>query len=181
MVHPRDKQRFIHIPSSASHNVAKHSLKGLNTDLASLGVTVSTGRVVDFRLKDALRMNPEQGAVPLIYPCHFQGGTVHWPKSESRKPNAIVENEHTRPWLVPSGIYLLTKRFTSKEERRRVVACLFEPSQSQADWIGFENHLNYFHANGRALDRHLAYGLYAFLNSTVVDQYFRRFIKEMTG
>jgi adenine-specific DNA-methyltransferase len=76
---------------------------------------------------------------------------------------------------VKSGIYLLTKRFTSKEERRRLVACLFDPQDVEAEWLGFENHLNYFHADGHGLDRNLAVGLFAFLNSTVVDQYFRRF------
>jgi adenine-specific DNA-methyltransferase len=70
---------------------------------------------------------------------------------------------------------LLTKRFTSKEERRRVVAYLFDPANVKAEWIGFENHLNYFHCNGKGLDKQLALGLYAYLNSTVVDQYFRSF------
>ena len=143
--------------------------------LASLGLTVSTGRVVDFRLKSALRLQPEPGTVPLLYPCHFNGGTVHWPKPDARKPNAILDNKETRPWLVRSGLYLLTKRFTSKEERRRLVACLFDPKDVTAEWLGFENHLNYFHADGQGLDRNLAAGLLAFLNSTVVDQYFRRF------
>lgn len=121
IVHPHDAEKFIHIPSGASHATAKETMGGLTSSLASLGVTVSTGRVVDFRLKEALRKEPERGAVPLLYPCHFNGGTVHWPKRESRKPNAILDNDETRPWLVPSGIYLLTKRFTSKEERRRLV------------------------------------------------------------
>jgi adenine-specific DNA-methyltransferase len=175
IVHPRDPEKFIHIPSTASHATAKEIMDGLRTSLASLGVTVSTGRVVDFRLKDALRKEPERGTVPLLYPCHFNGGTVHWPKLEARKPNAILDNDETRPWLVPTGVYLLTKRFTSKEERRRLVACLFDPDQVKAKWVGFENHLNYFHASGHGLERTLAVGLYAFLNSTVVDQYFRRF------
>lgn len=175
IVHPRDPEKFIHIPSAASHATAKITMDGLSSSLASLGVTVSTGRVVDFRLKNALRKEPECGTVPLLYPCHFNGGTVHWPKFEARKPNAILDNEETRPWLVPSGVYLLTKRFTSKEERRRLVACLFDPDQVKAEWIGFENHLNYFHGSGHGLERTLAVGLYAFLNSTVVDQYFRRF------
>lgn len=175
IVHPRDPERFIHIPSAASHATAKKTMDGLCTSLAALGVTVSTGRVVDFRLKDALRKDPERGTVPLLYPCHFNGGTVHWPKLEARKPNAILDNDETRPWLVPSGMYLLTKRFTSKEERRRLVACLFDPDLVKAKWVGFENHLNYFHASGHGLERTLAVGLYAFLNSTVVDQYFRRF------
>ncbi len=175
IVHPHDAEKFIHIPSTTGHATAKETMDGLGATLASLGVTVSTGRVVDFRLKDALRKEPERGTVPLLYPCHFNGGTVHWPKLEARKPNAILDNAETRPWLVPSGMYLLTKRFTSKEERRRLVACLFDPDQVKAEWIGFENHLNYFHENGHGLQRHLAVGLYAFLNSTMVDQYFRRF------
>ena len=175
IVHPHDAEKFIHIPSAASHATAKETMDGLSSSLASLGVTVSTGRVVDFRLKDALRKEPERGTVPLLYPCHFNGGTVHWPKLEARKPNAILDNDETRPWLVPSGVYLLTKRFTSKEERRRLVACLFDPDEVKAKWVGFENHLNYFHASGHGLERTLAVGLYAFLNSTVVDQYFRRF------
>lgn len=175
IVHPHDTEKFIHIPSSPSHATAKETMDGLNSSLASLGVTVSTGRVVDFRLKEALRKEPERGTVPLVYACHFNGGTVHWPKLEARKPNAILDNDETRPWLVPSGVYLLTKRFTSKEERRRLVACMFDPDQVKAQWLGFENHLNYLHSNGHGLERGLAIGLFAFLNSTVVDQYFRRF------
>jgi adenine-specific DNA-methyltransferase len=175
IVHERDVEKFIHIPSASGHTAAKRTMDSLRSSLASLGVSVSTGRVVDFRLKDALRREPEKGTVPLLYPCHFNGGTVHWPKRESRKPNAILNNDQTRPWLVRSGVYLLTKRFTSKEERRRLVACMFDPEAVKAEWVGFENHLNYFHANGHGLDRRLAIGLFAFLNSTVVDQYFRRF------
>lgn len=175
VVHPHDVEKFIHIPSAPSHDAAKAIMDGLHSSLTSLGVTVSTGRIVDFRLKESLRQEPQKGTVPLVYPCHFDAGTVRWPKPQSRKPNAILDNDDTRPWLVPSGVYLLTKRFTSKEERRRLVACLFDPDNVTAEWLGFENHLNYFHANGRGLDRSLAVGLFAFLNSTVVDQYFRRF------
>ena len=122
IVLPHDAEKFIHIPSSASHATAKEAMNGLSSSLASLGVTVSTGRVVDFRLKAALRKEPEHGTASLIYPCHFDGGTIRWPRLEARKPNAILDNDETRPWLVPSGIYLLTKRFTSKEEERRRLA-----------------------------------------------------------
>jgi adenine-specific DNA-methyltransferase len=175
IVHKNDREKFIHIPSASSQARAKEAMAGLHTSLAKLGVSVSTGRVVDFRLREALRMKPETGTVPLLYPCHFNGGTVHWPKLDARKPNAILNNDQTRPWLVKGGVYLLTKRFTSKEEPRRLVACLLDPQDVKAEWLGFENHLNYFHADGRGLERDLALGLFAFLNSTVVDQYFRRF------
>jgi adenine-specific DNA-methyltransferase len=175
VAHPHEKEKFIHIPSASLQTVAKQTMSGFSSSLESLGISVSTGRVVDFRLKDALRQMPERGTAPLVYPGHFNGGTVHWPRLDGRKPNAILDTPETRPWLVPSGVYLLTKRFTSKEERRRLVACLFDPNEIEAEWLGFENHLNYFHQSGHGLERNLALGLFAFLNSTVVDQYFRRF------
>ena len=45
----------------------------------------------------------------------------------------------------------------------------------EAPLVGFENHLNYFHVTGHGLPMTLAKGLAAFLNSTVVDVYFRQF------
>lgn len=175
VVHSNDPERFIHIPSTDGHSEARDVLQRLSTSLEELGLSVSTGRVVDFKVRRALRMEPNHETVPLIYPSHFNGGTIHWPRIGGKKPNGIIQTNETSPWLIPSELYLLTKRFTSKEERRRIVACLFDPEQVHAELVGFENHLNYFHANGHGLDRKLALGLLAYLNSTVVDQYFRRF------
>jgi adenine-specific DNA-methyltransferase len=79
IVHKNDAEKFIHIPSASGHAAAKKTMDGLHSTLASLGVRVSTGRVVEFRLKDTLRWKPEKGTVPLLYPCHFNGGTVHCP------------------------------------------------------------------------------------------------------
>ena len=41
--------------------------------------------------------------------------------------------------------------------------------------LGFENKINYFHSNGNGLDENIAKGLSLFLNSTIVDSYFRQF------
>jgi adenine-specific DNA-methyltransferase len=175
IVNPRDPHRFIHIPSRSQHLAAKHRVSSLPATLDQLGLSVSTGRVVDFRLRASIRKDPEAGAVPLVYASHFNGGTVHWPRPGGKKPNAILVNDETRKWLVPAGRYVLTKRFTSKEERRRLVASVFDPSEVPGDLVGFENHLNYFHAEGGGLDRDLALGLFAYLNGTLVDDYFRSF------
>ncbi|MCI0564248.1 MAG: hypothetical protein MN733_37720, partial [Nitrososphaera sp.] len=77
--------------------------------------------------------------------------------------------------MVPSGIYVLVRRFSAKEERRRVVAAVFDDHLVPCKVVGFENHLNYFHAQGSPLDRKLAWGLFAFLNSSSLDTYFRQF------
>ena len=176
VVSPSDPECFIHLISDTDQAAVKAAVGLFTATLADLGLIVSTGRVVDFRAASSLRDQPASDTVPLIYPCHFNGGFVHWPKSTGRKPNAIVANEETKSLLVPAANYVLTKRFTSKEERRRIVACIFDPSKlPPCDNVGFENHLNYFHASGRGLPMDLARGLAMFLNSTLVDLYFRQF------
>ena len=170
-----DAQQFIHLPTDNQDTQARRAMERFSTSLPALGVSVSTGRVVDFRAKEFLRQQPGRDTAPLIYPCHFNGGFVHWPKEKTRKPNAIVSNDQTRELLVPAGVYVLVKRFTTKEERRRIVACIYDSKQIEAPLVGFENHLNYFHIAGRGLSIALAQGLAAFLNSTVVDVFFRQF------
>ena len=175
VIAPSDPEMFIHLVVNEEHSEAKSRMERFSHSLRSLGLNVSTGRVVDFRAKDHLRQDPADDTVPLVYPCHFNGGFVQWPKPGSRKPNAIVRNASTQELLVPAGVYVLVKRFTSKEERRRIVACIYDPDRIKAEWVGFENHLNYFHLRGGGMSMTLAKGLAAFLNSTVVDTYFREF------
>jgi adenine-specific DNA-methyltransferase len=135
---------------------------------------VSTGPVVDFRLKKFLRDQPGIGDAPLLYPTHFTNGSLEWPR-QSKKPNAIVNNAETRKWLYSTGSYTVVRRFSSKEERRRIVAHVVAPEAFKSNAIGFENHLNVYHSGKKGLDRAIAHGLSVFLNSTAVDDYFRRF------
>jgi len=150
-------------------------MASLDASLSDLGLTVSTGRVVDFRAKELLRAQPGRNTVPLIYPCHLQDGFVEWPNGRTRKPNAIELGPRAEDLLVPEGHYVLTKRFSAKEERRRVVAAVYDPTRVAAARVAFENHLNYYHVRGSGLPVTVAKGLAAFLNSTLVDAYFRQF------
>ncbi len=126
VVSPDDADQFIHLAEGDAQDSARAVMDRLSASLPELGLSVSTGRVVDFRAKEFLRQQPERDTAPLIYPCHFNGGFVHWPKEKARKPNAIVSNKQTRELLVPAGVYVLVKRFTSKEEPKRIVACIYD-------------------------------------------------------
>ncbi len=175
VVAPEDRQRFIRLPITAENSALADKVRALPATLAHLGIKISTGRVVDFRAREHLRKMPEDDTVPLIYPMHFNGGSVVWPKPEGRKHNALALNEATMDVVVPRGMYVLTKRFTSKEEKRRLVAVVYDPAVVDAEYVGFENHLNYFHEHGRGLSEALAKGMAIFLNSTAVDEFFRQF------
>ena len=175
IVSSKDPELVIHLTTDEIQAEFRRSIEEYTDSLSDLGLSVSTGRVVDFRARAFLRKDPEKNTVPLIYACHFNEGIITWPKTGGRKPNAIARDENTQKLLVPEGIYVLTKRFSSKEEKRRIIACIYDPSLVKADYIGFENHLNYFHINGQGLSIDLARGLAAYLNSTLVDAYFRQF------
>lgn len=175
IVFPDDPERFIHVPTTTEKSAIELS-PAVRYSLADIGVKVSTGPVVDFRLKAHLRDMPEEGTVPLIYPGHLSiTGTV-WPVQGLKKPNAILRNAETEKWLYPNGFYCVVRRFSSKEEKRRVVASVVDPAAfGDHTVLGFENHMNLFHENKRGLPELLARGLAVFLNTTAVDESFRRF------
>ena len=175
IVFPNDPERFIHIPTSPERNPIELS-SGIRFSLDEIGIGVSTGPIVDFRLREHVRQMAEPGTVPLLYPCHFTAGGTRWPVLEAKRGNAISVNARTKKWLYPNGFYVVARRFSSKEERRRITASVVTPSAfHDASMLGFENHLNVFHESKRGLPEDLAHGLAAFLNTTAIDDYFRRF------
>ena len=169
---PNDKEQFLHVPDGTQDPLENSAI---SSTLEELGIGVSTGPVVDFRMNEDLRLEPEAGDVPLIYPHHLPGTSLSWPSIGNKKANAIADNERTSRWLFPSGSYVLTRRFSSKEEKRRVIAYLLPEEELPASKVGFENHLNVFHCGKKGIPTFLAWGLYAWLNSTALDQHLRRF------
>ncbi|MGZ8219334.1 Eco57I restriction-modification methylase domain-containing protein [Methylomagnum sp.] len=175
IVFPDDHERFIHIPTSPEQSAIELS-PVIRYTLTDLGIKVSTGPVVDFRLKAHLRDRPGPHTVPLLYPGHFSRSGTTWPIEGMKKPNAIERNADTEKWLYPSGFYCVVRRFSSKEEKRRIMASVVEPGVfGKTPMLGFENHLNLFHENKHGLPERLARGLAVFLNTAVVDEHFRRF------
>lgn len=175
VVRPDDPESFIRFVLDDSAQQVGERMGRCRSSLADLGLAASTGRVVDFRARELLRGRPDRRSVPLIYPTHFERGYVAWPKPSTRKPNAIARGPRDDELLVPNGVYVLVRRFSAKEERRRIVAAIYDGGRFGAEYVGFENHLNYFHRDGRGLPMAQARGLAAFLNSTLADQYFRQF------
>ena len=176
VVRPNDRHRFIRIPSSMDDTAVAELMASMPSQLTDLDLSVSTGRVVDFRAKDRLLDNQVASSVPLVYPGNLRGGIVEWPR-QIRKPQAFkVESRSAdmRRYLMPAGFYVVVKRFTSKEERRRVVAAVWNPDAVPSD-VAFENHVNVFHSHSHGLDRGVAVGLSYWLNSSIVDAYFRTF------
>lgn len=174
VIRPDDRHRFIRIATKDEDTRLADQMIAFPDTLDSLGISVSTGRVVDFRSRECLHNEEIERGLPLVYPGNARGGLVAWPR-EIRKPQWFVPiTDRDRRLLLPEGWYCVVKRFSAKEERRRIVAAVWSPERTPGP-VAFENHLNVFHHRGAGLDRDTAVGLSLWLNSSVVDRYFRTF------
>jgi adenine-specific DNA-methyltransferase len=167
-----DVERFIHVPHDGDNHLEDSPI--IKYSLKDIGVEVSTGPVVDFRAKEYLSQEPKKGSVPLLYPGHFNGKELDWPV-KGKKPNAILASPETQKMLYPNGFYVVVRRFSSKEEKQRIVARVINPNKFDTEFIGIENHLNVFHKSKNGIDEQLALGIATYLNSSYVDTHFRTF------
>ena len=72
-----------------------------------------------------------------------------------------------------NGNFVLLKRFSSKDEKRRLVSGVHLGKAQDYDLIGFGNKTNYIGVTDGNLTKNEAYGLAAVFNSSFMDRYFR--------
>jgi adenine-specific DNA-methyltransferase len=166
---------FIRIPSSPTEIQVLQVVDNWTNTLHSLGLEISTGPVVPFRAKEHLcHEDRKDNLVPLLWMHNLREWSVEWPKSKNVKEQFIRQNEDSQRLLLPMKNYVLLKRFSSKEQRRRLYAAVLLQSEfRQYPGIGIENHLNYIHRPEGVLSEDEVYGIAAFLNTLLIDVYFR--------
>ena len=142
-------------------------------NLRGLGLDISTGPVVPFRATEFI--DRQGGAptshVPLLWMDHVHAMRATWPL-DRRKPE-YIRRSCTGALLVPNRNYVLLRRFSAKEEARRLTAAPYLAARFVVPEVGIENHLNYVHRPGGALSEDEAWGLAALYNSRLLDTWFR--------
>ena len=173
VIKPNVPELFLRI--NTNNQSQDENNKIFSNQLSELGLAVSTGPIVSHRMREFLEQYPQTDTVPLFYPHHFVNKQLQYPK-DHKKPNAIRFSPETQKWLMPNnGFYVIVRRFSAKEEKRRIVANVINPNEIDKEWIGFDNCWNVFHIKKNGFDYETAMGLACFLNSTVLDDYFRIF------
>ena len=170
-----DPEKIFHLVTGEDSAETTAGMRKYCNRLEEIGLGVSTGPVVDFRMREHLRLAPGESTAPLIYAHHFEGGFVTHPKLDAKKPNYIAINDETDKWMMPTGSYVCVRRLSSKEEKRRIVPAVFDPARVAGPTVGFDNHMNVFHQAKRGMHMDVAKGLAIYLGSTFADQWLRRF------
>lgn len=145
------------------------TLNKLEETLPSLGLRMKTGLTVDFRNRDALRDCADESAVPLFYSQHIQNGKVVFPVGKEHEYIVTEQNG----LLQQNTNYLFVKRFTAKEEHRRLQCGVYlAKKHPEYTKISTQNKINFI-SGLQELSECVVYGLYVLFNSTLYDSYYR--------
>ena len=158
--------QFVFLVTSQEEAEILSRVNSQSNTLESDDLRMRTGLIVDFRTREVLRDNDEDGCFPLFYSHHIRNGRVQWPAG--RESEYIVTDKSG--YLQENTDYLFVKRFTSKEEKRRLQCGIYlKADHSEYKYISTQNKINYIKCD----TPELAYGLYVLLNSTLYDTYYR--------
>ena len=172
IVDSSDGDHLVRVTTNRFEHEIVEAMDRLPNRFRNLGFEVSTGPVVTFRSLEFLRDERSNDTAPLLWMHNVRPFVTQFPPKNG-KPTHITVNEASKRLLVPAKTYVLLKRFTAKEEKRRLVAGIMHADDSYSEWVGLENHLNYVYRRGAELSRMEALGLAAFFNSAFADRYFR--------
>ncbi|WP_294243710.1 Eco57I restriction-modification methylase domain-containing protein [uncultured Chryseobacterium sp.] len=173
------EQKIIHIPLTNNDNEIIKLFKSWNGSLKKYGFEVSTGPIVDFRSTDLIKFVEDNSTIPLIWLHNVYQMQILWPNYKIKgKPKGqyLIDNELTQKRLFNKGNLILIRRFSSKDDLKRIVAApITKDFFNNFGKIGIENHLNYVYSKTNTLSIFQTYGIAAILNSKILDLYFRTF------
>jgi adenine-specific DNA-methyltransferase len=166
-------QRLIRVPESATEAEILIQAELLPTTFEDAGYFISTGPVVEHRTRKYLAEDINvDNTVPLYRPHNVVPLTAIWTGKHKKDVSFILDagyDKHT----ISNENYVLLKRFSSKDEARRLVAGVHLKGEYDSDIIGFGNKTNYIGVSGSRLSQSEAYGIAAIFNSTFMDRYYR--------
>jgi len=168
-----NKQHIIRIPESAYEASILRQAETLPTTFEGAGYFISTGRVVEHRTRNYITEETHaSNSVPLYRPHNVTPLTAIWTGNHKKDVSFMLNDGHEKHTM-ENGTFVLLKRFSSKDEKRRLVSGVHLESTHDCELIGFGNKTNYIGVTGRKLTKAEAYGLAAVFNSTFMDKYFR--------
>lgn len=174
IVDPLDTDRIIYLPETAQDAEIVRIAQQWDHRFESHGLRVSTGPVVMFRATEFLLDGPGEG-VPLLSAHNVGRLVTKWPVAKAKWPLAFVDDNASQKHLLPVKNYVLLKRFSAKEEKRRLTASCLLREDFPSSKVAIENHLNYIYHANRELTSAESLGIAAVFNSAFFDRYFRTF------
>jgi adenine-specific DNA-methyltransferase len=172
------KEKILHLPTSDKEESILSLVSTWANVLTDFNIKISTGPVVSFRALDFIQNNYENGTVflaPLFWLHNVNKMILEWPKKLKEKGQFIRIEGGSKSLLIANKNYIFLRRFSTKDDKSRLIAAPYFCNYAKSDFIGVENKVNYLYRKDGHLDRDEVVGLCALLNSELFDTYFQIF------
>lgn len=172
------KEKILHLSTSDKEENILNLVSTWQNVLTDFDIKISTGPVVSFRALEFIQNNYENGTVflaPLFWLHNVNKMILEWPKQLKEKGQFIRIENGSKSLLLPNKNYILLRRFSTKDDKSRLIAAPYFCNYVKSDFIGVENKVNYIYRKDGHLDRNEVVGLCALLNSELFDTYFQIF------
>ncbi len=162
---------MIRIPETYDEGSIVQTIDNRENSFGSMGYLISTGPVVEHRTREFITAEHPENSVPLLRMHNIKPFRTEWTGRHRKDVRFMLLYGHAKH-TVQNPVYVILKRFSSKDEKRRLVAGVHSPERIAGQLISFENHLNYI-TRKQNMEIAEAYGLAGLFNSTLIDKYFR--------
>jgi adenine-specific DNA-methyltransferase len=172
------KEKILHLPINDKEESILNLVTSWENNLINYDIHISTGPVVFFRSWDFIQNNYENGTVvlaPLFWLHNVNKMSLEWPITLKNKGQFIKIEPDSKSLLIPNKNYILLRRFSTKDDKSRLIAAPYFCNYTKSNFIGVENKVNYIYRKKGHLERSEVAGLCALLNSELFDIYFQIF------
>lgn len=173
IIDPSNDHRLIRIPESAYDASILKQAETFETTFEDAGYFISTGPVVEHRTRQYITdLTGSNNTVPLYRPHNITPLAAKWTGDHKKEVSFKLDDGHEKH-TIENENYVLLKRFSSKDEKRRLVSGVHLANEHQCKLIGFGNKTNYIGVTNEKLSVGEAYGIATVFNSSFMDKYFR--------
>ncbi len=165
------KDGTLTLPKSLEETRIVKYITSFPETLASLGMKMRTGLVIDSKCSRILFDKELPGSIPVIRQSSMAGGGIRFGDSKEKKqylmpisPSLFQRNKNM----------IIIKRVPAKSDERFINASIYFAGQRPANkYISTHNKVNFIDMTDdkEEMSARIAFGLYALLNSTIYDRY----------
>lgn len=177
LIDSNSKENILFIPSNSLEAKTINVFRQWQNTLNDYNIQISTGPVVAFRCNDFLisDLTLKVSVAPLVWLHNIKEMEFVYPLKKGTKQSYIIDSEESRKVLLKNKNYILIRRFSSKDDKSRLVCCPYFASDFKYERIGIENHINYVYRPNGELSEEEIWGISALFSSKLFDTYFRTF------
>lgn len=165
------KTGAITLPKSAEDARIVKFISAMPETLATLGLKMSTGLIIDSKCSGMIFDSPVEGTLPVIRHNAIKNGTIAFP-AKGTKGQFIAPLK--KALMQKNRNMIVIKRIPAKSDERFVNSAIYLAAQlPQYKYISTHNKVNFIDMKNKNTEicPRLAFGLFALLNSTVYDRY----------